>query len=206
MMINRHTLGGTKMKLERISDNKIKFSISVEELEQKGLFEQDQWKDSYMWHDLFEDMLDEVQGKFGIETQMEITVEIESFDDQEICMILTLESDDDFSDWEEGTELMKSMNDHDVLVYFDDFDDVIALLKRINQMGKVNNALIQCSIFFYEKKYYILIENLLEGDSFILEAICAEYGQQSTITKHILMEYGRAVLHRDSIEKILFYF
>lgn len=194
------------MKLERISDNKIKFSISVEELEQKGLFEQDQWKDSYMWHDLFEDMLDEVQGKFGIETQMEITVEIESFDDQEICMILTLESDDDFSDWEEGTELMKSMNDHDVLVYFDDFDDVIALLKRINQMGKVNNALIQCSIFFYEKKYYILIENLLEGDSFILEAICAEYGQQSTITKHILMEYGRAVLLRDSIEKILFYF
>ena len=194
------------MKLERISDNKIKFSISVEELEQKGLFEQDQWKDSYMWHDLFEDMLDEVQGKFGIETQMEITVEIESFDDHEICMILTLESEDDFSDWEEGTELMKSMNDHDVLVYFDDFEDLIALLKRINQMGNVNNSLFQCSIYFYEKKYYILIENLLEGDSFILEAICAEYGRQTTITKYILMEYGRAVLMRDSIEKILFYF
>ncbi|MCA1058299.1 adaptor protein MecA [Rossellomorea aquimaris] len=194
------------MKLERISDNKIKFSISVEELEQKGLFEQDQWRDSYMWHDLFEDMLDEVQGKFGIETQMEITVEIESFDDQEICMILTLESDDDFSDWEEGTEMMKSMNDYDVLVYFDDFDDLIALLKRIDEMGKVNNALIQCSIFYYENNYYILIENLLEGDSFILEAICAEYGQHSTVTKYILMEYGRTVLLRDSIEKILFYF
>ncbi|MBN8190776.1 adaptor protein MecA [Bacillus sp. NTK074B] len=194
------------MKLERISDNKIKFSISVEELEQKGLFEQDQWKDSYMWHDLFEDMLDEVQGKFGIETQMEITVEIESFDDHEICMILTLESEDDFSDWEESTELMKSMNDHDVLVYFDDFDDLIALLKRIKQMGEVNNALFQCSIYFYEKKYYILIENLLEGDSFILEAICAEYGLQTTITKYILLEYGHAVLTRDSIDKILYYF
>ncbi|WP_179884948.1 adaptor protein MecA [Bacillus sp. AFS015802] len=194
------------MKLERISDNKIKFSISVEELEQKGLFEQDQWKDSYMWHDLFEDMLDEVQGKFGIETQMEITVEIESFDDQEICMILTLESEDDFSDWEEGTEMMKSMNDHDVVVYFDDFENVLDLLKRINGMGKVNNALIQCSIVYYENHYYVLIENLLEGDSFILEAVCAEYGQHSKMTKHILMEYGRVVLLRDSIEKILFYF
>ena len=136
------------MKLERISDNKIKFSISVEELEQKGLFEQDQWKDSYMWHDLFEDMLDEVQGKFGIETQMEITVEIESFDDQEICLILTLESEDDFSDREEGTEMMKSMNDHDVLVYFNDFEDLLNLLKRINEMGKLSHSHIQCSIFY----------------------------------------------------------
>ncbi|KPL59750.1 adaptor protein MecA [Rossellomorea vietnamensis] len=194
------------MKLERISDNKIKFSISVEELEQKGLFEQDQWKDSYMWHDLFEDMLDEVQGKFGIETQMEITVEIESFDEQEICLILTLESEDDFSDWEEGTEMMKSMNDHDVLVYFDDFEDLLTLLKRINKMGKLSHSLSQCSIFYYKKKYYVLIENLLEADSFILEAICAEYGQNSTITKHVLMEYGRVVLLRDSIGKILFYF
>ncbi|WP_171050735.1 adaptor protein MecA [Bacillus sp. BHET2] len=194
------------MKLERISDNKIKFSISVEELEQKGLFEQDQWKDSYMWHDLFEDMLDEVQGKFGIETQMEITVEIESFDDHEICMILTLESEDDFSDWEDGNEIMPSMNERDVLVYLDDFEDLLDLFKRINDMGNVNNSLIQFSIFYYEKNYYVLIENLLEGDSFILEAICAEYGQQSKITKYILMEYGRVVLLRDSIEKILFYF
>ena len=194
------------MKLERISDNKIKFSISVEELEQKGLFEQDQWKDSYMWHDLFEDMLDEVQGKFGIETQMEITVEIESFDDQEICMILTLESEDDFSDWEEGNEIMRSVNDHEVLVYFDDFEDLLDLLKRMNEMSNVNKSIIQCSIFYYEKNYYLLIENLLDSDSFILEAICVEYGQHSTITKHILMEYGRAVLMKDSFEKILFYF
>ncbi|KAA0562740.1 hypothetical protein F0342_16410 [Bacillus sp. CH30_1T] len=206
MVINRHTLGGTKMKLERISDNKIKFSISVEELEQKGLFEQDQWKDSYMWHDLFEDMLDEVQGKFGIETQMEITVEIESFDDQEICMILTLESEDDFSDWEDESGIMKSMNDHDVLVYFDDFEDVLDLLKRINELNKVNNRVIQLSIYYYEKNYYLLIENLLEYDSLVMEAICAEYGQQSKTTKHILMEYGRAVLIKDSIDKILFYF
>lgn len=194
------------MKLERISDNKIKFSISVEELEQKGLFEQDQWKDSYMWHDLFEDMLDEVQGKFGIETQMEITVEIESFDDQEICMILTLESDDDFSDWEEESGIMKSMNDYDVLVYFDDFEDVLDLLKRINELNKVNNRLIHLSIYYYEKNYYLLIENLLEYDSLVMGAICAEYGQQSKTTKYILMEYGRAVLIKDSIDKILFYF
>ncbi|MGM0751289.1 MAG: adaptor protein MecA [Bacillota bacterium] len=194
------------MKLERISDNKIKFSISVEELEQKGLFEQDQWKDSYMWHDLFEDMLDEVQGKFGIETQMEITVEIESFDDQEICMILTLESEDDFSDWEEENGIMKSVNDHDVLVYFDDFEDVLNLLKRINELSKVNNRLVQLSIYYYENNYYLLIENLLECDSIILEAICAEYGQYSNISKYILMEYGRAVLLKDSIDKILFYF
>ncbi|MGM0828169.1 MAG: adaptor protein MecA [Bacillota bacterium] len=194
------------MKLERISDNKIKFSISVEELEQKGLFEQDQWKDSYMWHDLFEDMLDEVQGKFGIETQMEITVEIESFDDQEICMILTLESEDDFSDWEDESGIMKSMNDHDVLVYFDDFEDVLDLLKRINELNKLNNRVIQLSIYYYEKNYYLLIENLLEYDSLVMEAICAEYGQQSKTTKYILMEYGRAVLIKDSIDKILFYF
>ncbi|MCA1063214.1 adaptor protein MecA [Rossellomorea sp. AcN35-11] len=194
------------MKLERIADNKIKFSISVEELEQKGLFEQDQWKDSYMWHDLFEDMLDEVQGKFGIETQMEITVEIESFDEQEICMILTLESEEDFSDWEDDHKIMKSINDHDVLVYFDDFEYMLDLLKRMRESNKVNHSLIQLSIYYYNHNYYLLIENLVESEGKILEAICSEYGERTKLSKHVLMEYGRAILLKDSIDKILFYF
>ncbi len=194
------------MKLERISDNKIKFSISVEELEQKGLFDHDQWKDSLMWHDLFEDILDEVQGKFGIENQMEMTVEIESFDEQEICMILTLENDDDFSDWDEGIVSVPPKKEHDILISFNNIDDVIQLVKRIQNLTCIKQDTLEVSLYYYKKEYSLLFENIQDKERLAIEALSYEYGNPAVYSKHLLLEYGLHILKEDTIEKILFYF
>ncbi len=147
------------MKLERISENKIKFSITVEELEQKGLFEQEEWKNSYMWHDLFEDMLEEVQWKFGIETQMEITVEIESFDEREVCMILTLEADEDYSDWEDIHEEAPPEERH-LLVYMEDIEDIISAVKRVSDVHWWQHSNGNTGLYFHEGRYYLFIDDL----------------------------------------------
>jgi adapter protein MecA 1/2 len=196
-----------QMRLERISDNKIKFSISVEELEQKGLFEQDQWKDSVMWHDLFEDMLDEVQGKFGIEAQMEITVEIESFDEEEICMILTLELDDeDYSDIEGSTELMQPIIENDLLFHFIDFEGIIDVLNRLRHTSKFDDRPLEISLYNYESKYYLLFENIPRSQNMLLKTIIMEYGASSNQTSCMIKEYGHPIVLKQAMEKVTKYF
>ncbi len=195
------------MRLERISDNKIKFSISVEELEQKGLFEQEQWKDSVMWHDLFEDMLDEVQGKFGIEAQMEITVEIESFDEEEICMILTLELDDeDYSDFEGSMELVKPIIENDLLFHFNDLEGTIDVLNRMRHTSKFQEHPAEISFFYYESKYYLLFENIPRSQHLLIKTIVLEYGALSNLTAYMIKEYGHPIILKHAMEKMTKYF
>ncbi|XXM74148.1 adaptor protein MecA [Lysinibacillus sphaericus] len=195
------------MRLERISDNKIKFSISVEELEQKGLFEQEQWKDSVMWHDLFEDMLDEVQGKFGIEAQMEITVEIESFDEEEICMILTLELDDeDYSDFEGSMEQVQPIIENDLLFHFIDFEEIIDVLNRLRHSSKFEDRPLEISLYTYESKYYLLFENIPRSMYLLLKTIVLEYGASSNQTAYIIKEYGHPIVLKQAMEKVTKYF
>jgi adapter protein MecA 1/2 len=195
------------MRLERISDNKIKFSISVEELEQKGLFEQEQWKDSLMWHDLFEDMLDEVQGKFGIDAHMEITVEIESFDEQEICMILTLElEDEDYSDVEGSIELFHPIIDKDLLFHFNDLEEIIDVLTRLKSTVNIQSASLEISFFHYEDKYYLLFENIQGNQQTLVESIVLEYGTLSNQTKYMMLEYGHVIILKNTMEKLKQYF
>jgi adapter protein MecA 1/2 len=200
-------LGGTQMRLERISENKIKFSISVEELEQKGLFEQDKWKDSLMWHDLFEDMLDEVQGKFGIEAQMEITVEIESFDEQEICMILTLELDDeDYSDFEGSIELFQPIIEKDLLFHFAELDGIIDVLNRLKHTQKFQSGTLEISFFHFEGKYYLLFENIPRSQHILIESIVHEYGTLSNQTKYMILEYGHTIILKQTMEMLTKFF
>ncbi|OIU71211.1 adaptor protein MecA [Rossellomorea aquimaris] len=195
------------MRLERISDNKIKFSISVEELEQKGLFEQEQWKDSVMWHDLFEDMLDEVQGKFGIEAQMEISVEIESFDEEEICMILTLELDDeDYSDFEGSMELVQPIIENDLLFHFIDFEVIIDVLNRLRHTSKFEDRPLEVSLYNYESKYYLLFENIPRSQHLLLKTIILEYGALSNQTAYMIKEYGHPIVLKQAMEKVTKYF
>lgn len=193
------------MKLERISENKIKFSITVEELEQKGLFEQEEWKNSYMWHDLFEDMLEEVQWKFGIEAQMEITVEIESFDEREVCMILTLEADEDYSDWEDIHEEAPAGERH-LLVFMEDIEDIISAVKRISDVHWWQQSNGNTGLYFHEGRYYLFIDDLSPEERSLLEAFLQEYGEISSMTKHVLLEYGRMLIERDADRELLRFF
>ncbi|MCA1054669.1 adaptor protein MecA [Rossellomorea aquimaris] len=195
------------MRLERISENKIKFSISVEELEQKGLFEQDKWKDSLSWHDLFDDMLDEVQGKFGIEAHMEITVEIESFDEQEICLILTLELDDeDYSDIEGSLELIQPVMETDMLFYFYDLDGVIDVLKRLKDTQHLESCTLDISLLHMENKYYLLFENVPQIRTLSIESIVLEYGESSNQTTCTMLEYGHPIILKQAMEMMTKYF
>jgi adapter protein MecA 1/2 len=203
MMISRHTQGAIFMRLEKISENQIKFSIDVNELEDKGIFDEEQWKDSFVWHDLFEDMLDEIQKKFGFEAQMEVTVEIESVNDTEICLILTLDSEDDFTEGE-GRFPTSTIDELTSAYEFNDFEDVISMFLRLDTSR--SEAVGACSLYSWKNLYIIIYENLPSELFALVDSLGTEYGRHSNYTIHMVKEYGMPILLKNTMKTIKDYF
>src|SRR4051794_33301068 len=117
------------MKLERISPNQIKYSISFEELSYKGLIEEEMLKDSFIWDALFDEMLDEANRIYELETCDAVSVEIYSLTPKELILILTLEVDElnqSFTD----NHVDHQIQSDNVVVMFDDIEDCIQFSKR----------------------------------------------------------------------------
>lgn len=85
--------GRKSMKLERISSNKIKYSITFEELSERGIMEND--LDSPIWNHLFEEMLELADQAYHVGESDMLTIEIYSFNVQELVFILTVGEVDD---------------------------------------------------------------------------------------------------------------
>ena len=83
------------MKLERISANKIKYSITFEELTNKGFLQDEILKESFLWDVLFDEMLDEAGRIFELNHFGAVSVEIFSLTSKELVLILTIEEDDE---------------------------------------------------------------------------------------------------------------
>lgn len=77
------------MKLERISQNKIKYSITFEELLDKGLHEEE--FESFIWYELFDEMVEIAKQKYQCDIPDTISIEIFSLNSSEIVLILTMD-------------------------------------------------------------------------------------------------------------------
>ena len=55
------------MRLERLNENKIKIFLTLDDLFDRGLSNEDIWKDSLKWHQLFHDMLEEASETFDVD-------------------------------------------------------------------------------------------------------------------------------------------
>ncbi|HYK73046.1 MAG TPA: adaptor protein MecA [Pseudoneobacillus sp.] len=195
------------MRLERITFNKIKVSLSSDDLFHRGISNEDIWKDSNKWHQLFHEMVDEASDEFGVDIRGQVAVEIFSLQTQGMIMIITME--DDYVDEEEDLyednfiEMQVTVGGcEDCLFEFKDFEDIIQLSKRL-----ISHDVIDGSIYFKDNKYFLLFEGSLNtlplgSIAFLL----AEYGNPSLVSSHVLREYGTVIIDKKAIEKVNQYF
>ena len=87
---------------------------------------------------------------------------------------------------------------------FDDFEDVIALSNR-SGLDEWKTKL-----FVYENKYYLYIEfaedEIDEDEIDNVLSILLEYSHESSITIHMLEEYGKLVVESDVFKTVSKYF
>ncbi|MBM7584377.1 adapter protein MecA 1/2 [Bacillus pakistanensis] len=189
------------MKVERLSANKVKFSITIDELEDKGLLDNDQWRESLIWHDLFEEMLDEIQDLYGLDSTSAVTVEIHSLNSNEMTLIVTLDIEDLYED-DYVTVIEKKTPIHQYIFEFDSIEDVISLshrMKHIEDQGVT-------SLYYKEGHYYLIFHNWDSKLHPVVGALGCEYGRISCETVYVLEEYGKVILKNYALKKITSFF
>lgn len=187
------------MKVERVDDYRVKFSISFDELQERGFEEDEIWKNSHIWYDLFDEMLDEAEDSFGIVASQTISIEVYSLTIQAIELILTLEMEEDKPLIDEPS-INNNKSHQDILLLFHDLEDLVSLCKRLSN----HNLHIDSEWYIYDGDHFLLIK----GDSLIPGslAMIREYGSDTTFTFHIVKEYGKQIISERTIHQISKYF
>jgi adapter protein MecA 1/2 len=193
------------MRLERLTVNKIKIFLTSDDLMERGLSKDDIWKDSIKWHQLFHDMLEEASEEFDVEIQGSVAVEIFSLQAQGMIMIITV--DESIEEEEEVlfdgfVEMQVRVEGCENILYqFESIEDIIDLSHALTLLNVSGG-----SLFSYDNRYYLLMNNI---DSSIVEKIAAflsEYGNPSILSTHVLAEYGNQIMKNNAVETIRKYF
>lgn len=181
------------MKLERLSQNKLKYSITFEELVKKGFLEEG--LESFIWHDLFDEMVEVAKEEYHFDVTDSISIEIFSLNPKEIVLILTIDELSELT--EEGIE-HNEVNRKNIYS-FESIDDVILLSLCVQNLQlKTASKLIQ-----FENQYYLIFhsDNL---NSFIY--LCEEYGTRTNMSAEFLEEYGVPIIDHHALDVISTYF
>lgn len=194
------------MRLERLNSDKIKIFLTFDDLEERGLSKQDLWRDLPKVQQLFRDMIVEADDELGFVADGPIEVEVFSLPAQGMVVIVSKSWDSDFidDDSEEFIEMQVILDESfDIMYKFSDFEDVIALSKRLTDIGITAGKL-----YSFEGLYYLMFEeaehNTMDYDAFI--ALLSEYGHPSTMTSYRLEEYGNIIMSEDAVQQLYQYF
>lgn len=190
------------MKIERLSDNKVKLSITYEELREKGCSKKHILEDSYIWHEIFDEMLDVVEEQLEIDTGGMIAIEVHSMAGEELVLILTIDHFDFLSEMEDvPAETEGDMTGCELTFKFEDIENVIGF---IHDEKKVRN--IQSSLYYFKDAYYMCFSFDFDSQYESLEASLLEYAAPSSLSEELLKEYAILVIEVDAAQKVYEWF
>lgn len=191
------------MRLERLNENKIKIFLTLDDLFDRGLTNEDIWKDSLKWHQLFHDMLEEASETFDVQIHGSVGVEIFSMQAQGMVMIVTMEEIDDENDFGESFINMQVTLEGNVEILFeiDDFEFVIQLAKRLAAIGFSGG-----SLYTLKNGYYFLVDRICPEVQSQITAIMSEYGTPSYLSIHFIQEYGITIIEENAVQQLIKYF
>lgn len=190
------------MRIERLTNNKIKIFITTDDLSERGLTKEDIWKDSLKWHQLFHDMLEEASEEFGVNFEGSVAVEIFSLQAQGMIMIVTMDEEEVDTLTEGFIDMAVTAKDfEDVLFVFENIEHVIQLSKQLLNMNFSGGSLLTLN-----DRYYLYFRGELVRDTPAIISIMAEYGSYTLESIHWIEEYGKEIIKEQAIETLVKYF
>lgn len=221
-----------EMEIERINENTLKFFISYVDVEERGFDREEIWYSREKSEQLFWEVMDEVNeeedfpfdGPLWIQVQalekgLEVFVTKAQLTKDGGRLELPLEGKfsafpiteqvDDILDHHfqySEQEEMEEVDEHSIsfVAYFNEFDDLIPLAKRLNPEGAITK------LYAVEYSYYLYID--FPFDVFTEEeiddclSIILEYSMESQRTIHFLQEYGKEIISENVFTVIRKYF
>lgn len=194
------------MKIERLSQDKIRIFLTFDDLTERGIQKEDMWREIPKVHELFSEMMDQAYTELGFDATGPLAVEVFAMPAQGMVVIVTRgqtdEHDDDLDD--DMFELEVTMEHSDIISYsFKDFEDLASACKAINSY-LVNGG----TIYHYKERYILQLDPVeMEEQRYqTLIAILSEYGNATSVTRAVLEEYGKVIVADDAVKVICSYF
>ena len=92
----------------------------------------------------------------------------------------------------------------ELVVEFEDFEDLISLSKMLYLNNAVSN------VYYYNNRYYLEIVLFVdEAQIFNMEretALVLEFAKKTNVTSGILEEYGKSIIERSALETLRYFF
>jgi len=208
------------MKIERISDNTIKVTISLNDLEERNIDLNSLNYNSPAAQELFWDMMEQAEAQFGFNVSDSQLI-IEPIPNSDEGFIITITRIDDDGDFESIHKYIKSRfrkSDikvkkkgrrilSSIVIYaFDNFDDLCALCKKLQPLYSGESTLYKC-----RDTYYLVLtkSSFTVSDTKKFEILLGEYGRKvhnAGFYEGYLNEYADKIADGDAIRIVNAYF
>jgi len=208
------------MKIEKVSDNKIKVTLSTSDLRERNLDFSALTYNSPQAQVLFWDMLHQAEVEFGFSaSDAQLFIEATPGSGDNLVITLTkVEEDGDFESIQKyirnrfkRSELKtkkksKKVSSGVFLYSFDEFEDLCKVVGKISELYSGESTLYK-----YNQTYYLMITNttIANTNPNYFDSLMSEYGSKVTNTAFVdgfLNEYGIKMIEYNAIEVINDYF
>lgn len=199
------------MKIERLSQDKIRIFLTSDDLHERGIQREDMWQEIPRVHDLFTEMMDQAYTELGFDATGPLAVEVFALPAQGMVVVVTkgkydpLHSDTGDEEMpDEVYEMEVTMEASDTIVY--SFHDIDPLIEAAHVLR--DRAAEQGSLYHYKNAWYLYFsaEDLDDSLHDSLIAVLAEFGSSSPVTLAVLQEYGKVVMAERAVAQICTHF
>jgi adapter protein MecA 1/2 len=191
------------MRMERLSQDKIRIFLTFDDLTERGIQKEDMWREIPKVHELFSEMMDQAYNELGFDASGPLAVEVFAMPAQGMVVIVTRgklerESDSATEDEEEVYELEVTLEQSEAIIYrFKDIEDAIGAAKTL-----ASHQTEEGRMYRYKNQWVLYFDPAgLESSAYhALIAVLAEYGEATSITLAVLEEYGKLIIASKAVK------
>lgn len=210
------------MKFEKLSENKIRITLTAGDLKEKDIDFHDFMSNPLETQDLFLDILEEAKEKVGFNTaDYRVKIEALAMIDGDFVVNVTRMSETEKTLPSTSTPKKKfkvrrkslTPKSEQAIYKFDTFDDYCYFIQYLskNGMSKVHNIAKKIVAYTYQNEYYLIFHNINPEDKNLLKfySSITEFGtyiNNSALLISKLEEYGNIIIKNNALKTSLKHF
>ncbi|NEU29659.1 adaptor protein MecA [bacterium LRH843] len=209
------------MEIERVNDTTIKFFITYKDIEDRGFDRDEIWYNRERGEELFFEMMNEASDSDDFELDGPLWIQVHALDKGleiivtrgqvsggNVKLEIPVIHDNEFAE-QNGADLLPEGEDDEldptteqleIVIGFKDFEDVISLSHNFF-IEDLHNEL-----YHFEGTYFLHVvfddESYNEDEQDDMLSQILEYGYESDISIHRIMEYGKEIVKENALPVI----
>lgn len=203
------------MKIEKITDNKIRIILNLDDLKAKNIDLHSLMSNSIESQSLFVDMLDEAEKTVGFYTK-DSKIMIEALASSEGLFVFTITKVEEDTPKRRSVKIKRKTTNTNVkkaIYRFETFDEFCGFCSYVNNgsLDRLKGLAKNTSLYLYDNTYYLVVSDI-NLDYSNLKGFYATISEFAKLVNNSdgfeskLIEYGKPIMKRNAIGRSIEYF